>query len=145
MHAYGLAIDVNTVQNPYLEPGFAVQPPAGAAYVGRSDIRPGMAYPWGILVAAFSSNAASRSQGTVGTRDPPARSPERAINSVTQNGSIWLRTRALLLVFFPDGCSQVTGAPAFIGGKLPRAHFGARTIPYGTKAPAGRDGQSLPS
>jgi D-alanyl-D-alanine carboxypeptidase len=55
MHAYGLAIDVNTVQNPYLEPGSDVQPPAGAAYVDRSDIRPGMAYPGGVLVSAFSS------------------------------------------------------------------------------------------
>ncbi len=55
MHAYGLAIDVNTVQNPYLEPGAGVQPPAGAAYLDRSDIRPGMAYPGGIVVSAFSS------------------------------------------------------------------------------------------
>ena len=55
MHAYGLAIDVNTIQNPYLEPGSGVQPPAGAAYLDRSDIRPGMAYPGGILVSAFSS------------------------------------------------------------------------------------------
>jgi hypothetical protein len=55
MHAYGLAIDVNTVQNPYVEVGVGVQPPAGAAYADRSDIRPGMAYPGGILVSAFSS------------------------------------------------------------------------------------------
>jgi hypothetical protein len=55
MHAYGLAIDVNTVQNPYIEPGSGVQPSAGAAYVDRSDIRPGMAYPGGILVSAFRS------------------------------------------------------------------------------------------
>jgi hypothetical protein len=55
MHAYGLAIDVNTIQNPYLEPGSGVQPPAGAAYVDRSDIRPGMACPGGILISAFSS------------------------------------------------------------------------------------------
>ncbi len=55
MHAYGLAIDVNTVQNPYVEAGAGVQPPAGAAYVSRSVIRPGMAYPGGILVSAFSS------------------------------------------------------------------------------------------
>jgi hypothetical protein len=55
MHAYGLAIDVNTIQNPYIELGSGVQPPAGAAYVDRSDIRPGMAYPGGILVSAFSS------------------------------------------------------------------------------------------
>ena len=55
MHAYGLAIDVNTLQNPYIEAGTGVHPPAGAAYVNRSDIRPGMAYPGGILVSAFSS------------------------------------------------------------------------------------------
>ena len=55
MHAYGLAIDVNTVQNPYVEAGAAVQPRAGAAYVRRTDIRPGMAYPGGVLVSAFSS------------------------------------------------------------------------------------------
>ena len=55
MHAYGLAIDVNTIQNPYVEPGSGVQPRAGAAYLDRSDIRPGMAYPRGILVSAFSS------------------------------------------------------------------------------------------
>lgn len=55
MHAYGLAIDVNTVQNPYLEPGSRAQPPAGAAHADRTDIRPGMAYRGGILVAAFGS------------------------------------------------------------------------------------------
>jgi hypothetical protein len=55
MHAYGLAIDVNTAQNPYLEAGHRAQPPAGAAYTGRTDIRPGMAYPGGVLVSAFRS------------------------------------------------------------------------------------------
>jgi hypothetical protein len=55
MHAYGLAIDVNTVQNPYVETGAGVQPPAGAAYLNRSDIRPGMAYPGGVLVKAFTA------------------------------------------------------------------------------------------
>jgi hypothetical protein len=54
MHAYGLAIDVNTVQNPYVQ-GSHVQPKAGAAYLNRSRIRPGMAYPGGVLVKAFSS------------------------------------------------------------------------------------------
>lgn len=54
MHAYGLAIDVNTVQNPYVEGGL-VQPKAGAAYLNRSDHRPGMAYPGGVLLRAFRS------------------------------------------------------------------------------------------
>jgi D-alanyl-D-alanine carboxypeptidase len=55
MHAYGLAIDVNTVQNPYIEPGKRAQPPAGAAYADRADRRRGMADPGGILVTAFRS------------------------------------------------------------------------------------------
>jgi hypothetical protein len=53
-HAYGEAIDVNPVQNPYLEGG-QVQPSAGAPYLDRSDIRPGMAYWGGVLVDAFES------------------------------------------------------------------------------------------
>jgi D-alanyl-D-alanine carboxypeptidase len=55
MHAYGLAIDVNTVQNPYAEPGSGWQPPAGAGYADRSHVRPGMAYRGGVLVSAFRS------------------------------------------------------------------------------------------
>jgi len=55
MHAYGLAIDVDTIENPYIEPGQPIDPPASAAYANRSDIRPGMAYPGGVLVSAFSS------------------------------------------------------------------------------------------
>ena len=54
VHAYGEAIDVNTVENPYIEGG-QVHPPTGAAYIDRSDIRPGMAYPGGQLVAAFAA------------------------------------------------------------------------------------------
>jgi hypothetical protein len=53
-HAYGLAIDVDTVENPYLEGG-QILPPNGAPYVTRSDVRPGMAVPGGQLVAAFRS------------------------------------------------------------------------------------------
>ena len=53
-HAYGTAIDVNDVENPYLE-GSRVIPPAGAAYRDRSRVRPGMAVRGGILVRAFAS------------------------------------------------------------------------------------------
>jgi hypothetical protein len=53
-HAYGQAIDVNTVENPYLEGG-AVQPAAGSAFLDRSDVRPGMAVDGGPLVAAFAA------------------------------------------------------------------------------------------
>jgi hypothetical protein len=54
MHAYGEAIDVNDVQNPYIA-GTTIIPQAGAAYVSRSDVRPGMAEPGGALVDAFTA------------------------------------------------------------------------------------------
>jgi hypothetical protein len=54
VHAFGLAIDVNPVENPYVESG-RVHPRAGRAYLDRSRIRPGMAYRGGALVRAFSS------------------------------------------------------------------------------------------
>jgi hypothetical protein len=53
-HAYGLAIDVNPVENPYLDRG-TVKPPAGRRYLNRSRVRPGMAVPGGVLVRAFAS------------------------------------------------------------------------------------------
>ena len=53
-HAYGEAIDVNTVENPYLEGGM-VTPAAGAAFENRADYRPRMAVPGGQLVQAFAS------------------------------------------------------------------------------------------
>jgi hypothetical protein len=54
VHAFGEAIDVNDVQNPYVD-GSTIIPPAGAAYLDRADVRPGMAYRGGVLVDAFAS------------------------------------------------------------------------------------------
>lgn len=54
MHAYGEAIDVDPVENPYVESNGVVDPPNGAAFVDRSDVRPGMAVPGGELVEAFA-------------------------------------------------------------------------------------------
>ena len=53
-HAYGQAIDVNTVENPYVHGGL-VEPPAGRAFLDRSRRRPGMATSAGVLVRAFES------------------------------------------------------------------------------------------
>ncbi|HEY3542648.1 MAG TPA: M15 family metallopeptidase [Gaiellaceae bacterium] len=53
MHAYGEAIDINTVENPYLEGG-RVLPPRGAPYADRSRARPGMAIEGNVLVRAFT-------------------------------------------------------------------------------------------
>ena len=54
VHAYGDAIDVNTVENPYLEGG-RVLPPAGRAFTDRGRYRKGMAVAGGALVRAFAS------------------------------------------------------------------------------------------
>ncbi|HWG55549.1 MAG TPA: M15 family metallopeptidase [Gaiellaceae bacterium] len=54
MHAYGLAIDVNPVENPYVQ-GTRVSPSAGRAYLDRVRFRPGMAVADGVLVRAFAS------------------------------------------------------------------------------------------
>jgi hypothetical protein len=54
MHAYGEAIDVNPVENPYVR-GSTVSPAAGRAYLDRSRYRAGMAVRGGVLVRAFAS------------------------------------------------------------------------------------------
>jgi hypothetical protein len=51
-HAYGQAIDVNPIENPYLEAG-TVHPRAGSRYLDRTHYRPGMAVSGGELVNAF--------------------------------------------------------------------------------------------
>jgi len=53
-HAYGRAIDVNPVENPYVQ-GPTVSPANGRAYADRSRRRPGMAVAGGVLVSAFAS------------------------------------------------------------------------------------------
>jgi D-alanyl-D-alanine carboxypeptidase len=52
-HAYGKAIDVNPVENPFVHGG-RVEPPAGRAYLDRFRRRPGMATRTGVLVRAFA-------------------------------------------------------------------------------------------
>ena len=54
MHAYGEAIDVNPVENPYVR-GSTVSPAAGRAYLDRSRYRKGMAVQGGVLVRAFAA------------------------------------------------------------------------------------------
>jgi hypothetical protein len=53
-HAYGEAIDVNDVENPYVL-GAQVIPAAGRRYLDRSRYRAGMAVRGGALVRAFAS------------------------------------------------------------------------------------------
>ena len=53
-HAYGEAIDVNPVENPYVQ-GARVRPPSGRAFRDRDRLRPGMAVSGGVLVRAFAA------------------------------------------------------------------------------------------
>jgi hypothetical protein len=53
-HAYGRAIDVNPIENPYVSGG-RTSHRASVSYVDRSRRRPGMAYEGGILVRAFDA------------------------------------------------------------------------------------------
>ena len=54
VHAYGEAIDVNPVENPYLEGG-RVHPRSGRAFLDRTRRRPGMAVSGGLLVRSFAA------------------------------------------------------------------------------------------
>lgn len=54
-HAYGLAIDVNPIENPYVSSGGSTAHTASRSYLNRSRIRPGMAYSGGVLVSTFRS------------------------------------------------------------------------------------------
>jgi hypothetical protein len=54
MHAYGEAIDVNPVENPWVQ-ATRVEPPAGRAFLDRTRLRAGMATRNGVLVRAFAS------------------------------------------------------------------------------------------
>jgi len=51
-HAYGRAIDVNPIENPYVSGG-STSHSASRPYVSRTPRRPGMAYEGGALVRAF--------------------------------------------------------------------------------------------
>jgi hypothetical protein len=54
-HAYGLAIDINPIENPYVTASGSTAHRASRPYLNRSRIRPGMAYSGGVLVSAFRS------------------------------------------------------------------------------------------
>ncbi|MDD9349573.1 M15 family metallopeptidase [Mumia sp.] len=53
-HAYGLAVDINPFQNPYVK-GDVVLPELATAYVDRNRVRPGMILAGGPVVRAFET------------------------------------------------------------------------------------------
>ena len=53
-HAYGTALDLNPVQNPYVTSS-TVLPPAGRSYLDRADDRPGMVVRGDVVVRSFAA------------------------------------------------------------------------------------------
>jgi hypothetical protein len=54
-HAYGLAIDINPIENPYVYANGTTAHTASDPYLDRSNVRPGMAVAGGTLVRAFDA------------------------------------------------------------------------------------------
>jgi hypothetical protein len=54
-HAFGRAIDVNPIENPYVTESGYVSPPGGAPFARRSRHRRGMIHRDGAVVAAFAA------------------------------------------------------------------------------------------
>jgi hypothetical protein len=54
-HAYGQAIDVNPIENPYVYSDGTTSHKASRPYLDRSRRRPGLAYEGGVLVKAFDA------------------------------------------------------------------------------------------
>jgi hypothetical protein len=54
-HAYGRAIDVNPIENPYVTDSGYVSPPAGAPFADRSRRAPGLIHRGGPVVEAFAA------------------------------------------------------------------------------------------
>jgi hypothetical protein len=54
-HAYGRALDLNPLENPYVTESGYVSPPAGAPFADRSRHRQGMVHRGGPALAAFAA------------------------------------------------------------------------------------------
>jgi len=54
-HAYGRAIDVNPIENPYVTDSGYVSPPQGASYTDRSRRAEGLIHDGGAVVRAFAA------------------------------------------------------------------------------------------
>ena len=67
-HAYGRAIDVNPIENPYVSGG-RTSHPASVPYLDRARVRPGMAVEGGPLVRAFDAAGLQWGGRWAGTKD----------------------------------------------------------------------------
>ena len=75
-HAYGLAIDVNSFQNPYVK-GDLVLPELASAYLDRDRVRPGMIEPGDEVVRAFAAHRLGVGRRLAEPEGLPALQPER--------------------------------------------------------------------
>jgi hypothetical protein len=68
-HAYGRAIDVNPIENPYVTASGYVSPPAGAPYARRDRHVAGLVHGGGPVVRAFAAAGWEWGGSWSGTRD----------------------------------------------------------------------------
>lgn len=68
-HAYGKAIDVNPIENPYVTISGHVSPPAGVLYADRTPHRRGMVNPGGKVVRIFAKRGWKWGDNWSGTKD----------------------------------------------------------------------------
>jgi hypothetical protein len=68
-HAYGRAIDLNPIENPYVTSAGTTSHRASRAYLRRTPYRPGMAVEGGVLVRAFDAVGWSWGGRWSGARD----------------------------------------------------------------------------
>lgn len=68
-HAYGRAIDLNPIENPYVTSAGTTSHRASRAYLRRTPYRPGMAVEGGVLVRAFDAAGWSWGGRWSGARD----------------------------------------------------------------------------
>jgi hypothetical protein len=54
-HAYGRAVDIDPIENPYVYPNGTTTHGASRPYLDRANHRPGMAFHGGVLVRAFQA------------------------------------------------------------------------------------------
>ncbi len=68
-HAYGRALDLNPVENPWVEPSGRVSPPAGRPFARRKPHRKGMVARRGAVVRAFAAQGWKWGGAWAGTKD----------------------------------------------------------------------------
>ena len=71
-HAYGRAIDINPIENPYVTSAGTTSHPASRPYVRRTPFRPGMAAEGHALVRAFDAHRLGLGRPLVGGEGLPA-------------------------------------------------------------------------